>query len=199
MPRWRNGIEQVYFFARRAVRAAFGLHTPLPTEDRRVFEQVVMPYFAVREEYGRVLFVGCDWYTRHYAGLFARREYWTLEMDLARARYGGPRHITDVLAGLRRHFDAGGLDLILCNGIVGWGLNELAEAETSFDACFEALRPGGVLVLGWNDVPHKTPFPLAECRALSRYEPFVFPPLGVAEYLVPGRQRHTFSFLRKAS
>lgn len=199
LPRWRNAVEQLHFLTRRALRAALGLHTPLPTEDRRVFEQLVMPYFAAHEEYRRVLFVGCDWYTKHYADLFAEREYWTLEKDPGRARYGAQRHVTDTLAGLRRHFAEGSLDLVLCNGVVGWGLNELGEAEVSFEACFEALRGGGVLVVGWNDVPHKRPFRLEECRALSRFEPFVFPPLGTAQHVVPVRLRHTFSFFLKPS
>lgn len=195
--RWRNALDQAAALGRRGVHAVFGLEHPLPSEDRRLFEDVVMPYFAREERFRRVLFVGCDWYTKHYERIFATQEYWTLEKDPARARYGSARHVSDVLANIGRHFAPASLDLILCNGVVGWGIDDLVTAEASFDACHTALREQGVLVVGWNDVPHKTPFRLEECAALRRLRPFVFPPLGSAELQVPVRLRHTFSFFVK--
>jgi SAM-dependent methyltransferase len=170
---------------------------PLPVEDRRVLETRILPYFAERPEYGRVLFVGCDWYTKPYATLFASREYWTLEPDPRRRRFGGARHVMDGLQNLAAHFEAGYFDLILCNGVVGWGLNEAAAVEAAFGACVTRLREGGVLVLGWNDVPERRPFPLEESTALRCLSPFVLPPLGVSRHETATRGRHVYAFFRK--
>jgi hypothetical protein len=98
---------------------------------------------------------------------------------------------------LDRHFAPNSLGAIVCNGVLGWGLDEREDAERAFAACVECLRPGGLLVLGINDVPEKAVYPLSESRQLARLEPFVFPPLGAASHLVPGPGRHTYLFFKK--
>jgi|MudIll2142460700_1097286.scaffolds.fasta_scaffold210839_2 SAM-dependent methyltransferase len=185
------------FMAVRALRLLLRRNVPLPVEDRRVLEKQILPYFAQQPEYGRVLFVGCDWYTKPYETLFASREYWTLEPDPRRRRFGAERHVTDGLENLAAHFGPGYFDLILCNGVVGWGLNEAAAVEAAFEACATRLRVGGVLVLGWNDVPERRPYPLEESTALGRLAPLVLPPLGVARHETATRGRHVFAFLQK--
>ena len=50
--------------------ARFGFAGKLDTEDRRILEQTILPFFAARSEFRRVLFVGCDWYTNSYRELF---------------------------------------------------------------------------------------------------------------------------------
>ncbi len=191
--KWRRLPEHLRFLWLRAWHVALGGEVSLSTEDRRVFEQVVMPYFAERPEFGRVLFVGCDWYTAHYGRIFAGREYWTLEKDLGRRKFGSERHITDALQNLLAHVKPGFFDLVLCNGVLGWGLNDPEEAERSFEACRLALRPGGVLVLGWNDVPEKRVLALAESSSLRRFAPFILPPLGASSHVTVTANRHTFS------
>jgi hypothetical protein len=178
----------------RGLRGIFGLDVSLPTEDRRLLEQTVLPYFASDPAFGRVLFVGCDWYTSHYQKLFAGREYWTLEKDPGRRRHGAPRHVTDALANLLAHFEERHFDLIVVNGVLGWGLDDPGEAERSLFACAAALREGGVLVLGWNDVAEKRPLVPEESPSLERLRPWPFPPLRAARHQTATANRHTFSF-----
>jgi SAM-dependent methyltransferase len=173
---------------------ALGRDVSLPTEDRRLLEQVVLPYFAGEPGFARVLFVGCDWYTSRYERAFAGKEYWTLEKDARRRKHGAARHVTDALANLPAHFPERHFDLILVNGVLGWGLDDRQEAEASLEACAQALRSGGVLLLGWNDVPEKRPLPPEESRSLSRLRPWVFPPFGAPRRETATANRHTFSF-----
>jgi hypothetical protein len=196
--RWEWARQHVVFLAVRCARR-LGLDVALPVEDRRVLERVVMPWFAARDDMVRVLFVGCDWYTRSYARLFAGREYWTLDRDPGRARYGSARHVTDTLANAGRHLPAGGLDLILCNGVIGWGLDERDAMEASLAVCHELLRPGGVLMLGWNDVKERKPELVTESIRLRQFSPWVFPPFGSARFLTPTANRHTFSFYERTT
>ena len=185
------------FTAVRALRTLLRRDVPLPVEDRRVLETQILPWFAERPEYARVLFVGCDWYTKPYEKHFGAREYWTLEVDPRRRAFGATRHVTDGLERLAAHFEPGYFDLILCNGVVGWGLNEAAAVEAAFEACATRLRAGGVLVLGWNDLPERRPFPLEESPALSRLVPLVFPPLGAVRHETATRNRHVFAFFQR--
>ncbi len=184
--------ELLHALLLRGLRGLLGIELSLPTEDRRVLEKVVLPYLG--EACSRVLFVGCDWYTSHYEKLFAGKEYWTLEKEPRRRKYGAARHVTDVLANLAAHFPPGHFDAIVVNGVLGWGLDGRAEAEASLEACRLALREGGVLVLGWNDVPEKRPLAPEESQSLARLRPFVFPPLGSARHATATVNRHTFSF-----
>ena len=95
------------------------------------------------------------------------------------------------------HFDAGSLDVILCNGVFGWGLDAREDVERAFAGCHRCLRPGGLFVLGWNDTPETRPFPLDECEALKRFEPYVFPPLGASHVPTETELRHTYDFFVK--
>ena len=162
-------------------------------------ETEIFPYFVPRAEYFKILFVGCAWYTRGYQSLFRGKDYQTLEIDPRERRCGAKKHITDSLENISRHYDEGELDLIICNGVFGWGLDEKTAVEAAFDGCFRCLRPGGVLVQGWNDTPERCPFPLADCESLKQFEPFVFPPLGAAEYRLAMVSRHVYSFYVKPS
>ena len=168
------------------------------TEDRRVLEQVILPAYAHRADIRRVLFVGCAAYTQPYANLFAHCEYWTIDPAAQRARYGSRHHIVDRLENLGRHVAADYFDLIVCNGVLGWGLDNVNAADAAFAACHQHLRCGGELVLGWNDVAPRNRVVPGDVRALERFEPHVFDPLQTAQLRVPVAHRHVFNFYRRA-
>jgi SAM-dependent methyltransferase len=195
--KWRTAPQRLGHWLVGTLRSRFGLESPLNTDDRRLLEGSIIPFFAASPDFERILFVGCDFYTTHYERLFGDKEYWTLDKDPGRAKYGGRRHVTASLEEAARHFAAGSLDLVLVNGVLGWGLDLKEEAEASFAACHECLREGGVLLLGWNDTADRLPLPLEESESLALFEPFVLPPLGVARHLTQNPNRHTFSFYRK--
>lgn len=197
LTRLRNAPDQLRWLVVRTLRGAVGLPTSLDTQDRRLLEREILPWFGARAEYRRVLFVGCDWYTRHYDAFFDGREYWTLEKDPARRRYGAARHVADSVVHLADHFPEASFELILMNGVLGWGLDDPAEAETALAACATRLASGGVLLLGWNDVPEKRILDPDESPALARLEAWSFPPFGESRRVAPGRIRHTYDFYRR--
>ncbi len=122
----------------------FNLH--LNTPDRHVLEEIIIPYFIHRKEFYKILFVGCDWFTKPYNGYFKNKEYWTIEIDESRKKYGSPRHIVDSFLNLSNYFDNNYFDVIVYNGVFGWGINNREDTETSFQQCFQCLRSGGILV-----------------------------------------------------
>ena len=196
-----KGVEIVFYGALVAASRVFGFKPKHKARDRRILDETILPALARNDRLRRVLNVGCDWYTQHVENIFAahRRDYATLEVDPARARYGARRHIVAPLSKLGEHFGTESLDLILCNGVIGWGLDEPAEIEASMAACVTALAPGGVLLLGWDDVPEKLPVPIRDIRALQTLSlaspDGTLPPTIVTETYA----RHTFGFFMKGS
>ncbi|WP_017651398.1 hypothetical protein [Fortiea contorta] len=174
----------------------YGLRLDSP--DRLILENTIIPYFISENKLSRVLFVGCGWYTKSYSSLFKNQEYWTIEIDPNKKIYGSKNHIIDGLQNLGKYIENDFFDLIIYNGVFGWGINSREDTEESFKQCFNCLRQGGILVFGWNDVPEHKPFPvLQECQALKKFAPYFFPPLQTTEYLTPATMSHTFNFYIK--
>ena len=199
MRKLRKALDIAFYGALRLGAAVFGFKARHRALDRRRLDEDILPLLAANDRLARVLFVGCDWYTEHVEGLFTSkgREYTTIEIDPDRARHGARRHIVAPLADLGRHVPAGGLDLIVCNGVIGWGLNDPREIEASLSACVVALSPGGILLLGWDDVPEKLPLPIDEIKALRPLESVIPPGFTRAVIETNTYARHTFKFLGK--
>lgn len=186
-------------FNKLAVSRLRGLDLYRNSPDRLVLEDIIIPYFASKNEFSKVLFVGCDWYTNPYKKLFKKQEYWTIEIDEEKQKYGSKNHIIDGIQNLNQYIEPSYFDLIIFNGVFGYGINTLEATEESFAQCFEALRTGGVLVFGWNDVPEYKPFPVMEiCEQLKKFDPYLFEPLSAYEYLTPNTpRRHIYNFYIK--
>lgn len=180
-----------------AGRTALGMSALRTTEDRRVLEQVILPAFAQRPSVQRVLFVGCAAYTKHYSERFIEHEYWTIDPVARRRRHGAQRHIADYLQNLGNHVADDYFDVIICNGVLGWGLNDPEQADAAFAACHRHLRSSGELVLGWNDVPPRNRVLPSQLPSLQRFEPHVFEALQTATLRVAGPNHHVFNFYVK--
>ena len=175
-------------------RLALGLDVRLRTEDRRLLEQVILPEYARRDDVRTILFVGCAPCTRDYGEHFAGRDYRTLDPDPRKRRFGAGRHMVAALQDLDVKAPAGIFDLIVCNGVLGWGLDARSDIERAFTACHAALRPGGELVLGWNDVAPRNRIPPDRVEALGRFRQATFRPLGAHRYRADTDNRHTYDF-----
>jgi len=182
------------------VRRMFDLPARLHIPDRLLLERQILPQVNAFAAGGRVLLVGCDWYAAHYAKLLPRCHCTSVDPDPARARFGvAGRHHQALLQDLPQFEQDRTFEAIVCNGVYGHGLDEAADCERAFQACHALLRPGGWLVLGWNDVPHRDPVPIGAIGSLARFEPVTMPGLGAQRLLVEGSSdRHTFAFLRRA-
>src|SRR6516165_8978951 len=120
-----NLASRFFFRLIREIKSLFGVESYLRNEDRRVLEQVIFPSFLEADRYGDILFVGCHWYTQGYNKRFEERKknYWTIEIRPAMRKYGAKQHIVDAMQNIGKHFKPDSLDLILCNGVFGWGLD----------------------------------------------------------------------------
>jgi hypothetical protein len=180
------------------MRNKFGWAAPIPSEDRRVLEQVIFEHYRNDLHIKTVLFVGCDSYTAHYQRrYFAAHNYWTIDPDATRRRFGAKQHVIARLETLGQYFPTGFFDLIICNGVYGWGLNSVEDCDAAMSQCHSCLADAGHMLLGWNDVPDRDPAPLSGVRNLSRFSEYLFPAFGASRYLTDTPNRHTYNFYRK--
>lgn len=175
-----------------------GVRVSLRSDDRHVLEKIIFPWISANGQFKRMLFVGCDWYTAYYHRLFPKGEFWTMDFDPTKVRYGAQRHKVGAVQDVAELFPAGNFDVVICNGVLGWGLNEISDIEAAFTAMHQVLVPSGLLVLGWNDVPKYTPVEPDRIKSLGRFNKFEFPPLKSARFLTESGSRHTYSFYRKS-
>ena len=120
--------------------------------DRVYLRRVLLPVFVHRAP-TRVLFVGVRRYTRDCAVPFrtAGIEYWTTDIDPEAARWGEPgRHRTCDATRLDHAFEPEWFDLVVINGVFGWGLDGPENIARALSGARRILRPGGLLLLGWN-------------------------------------------------
>lgn len=148
-------------------------------------------------DHTRIVFVGCDWYTSGYARRFAPKSFQTIDRDPDRADFGAESHHLGPMKVIGAINQPGSIDVVFCNGVIGWGLNDRDEAEASFAAVYDILRPGGHLVVGWNDLPQYAPFELISLTSIARFERFEFPPLGASQHRVDHEMKHVFEFFAK--
>lgn len=182
-------------FAREIIRRHIG-HARPRYDDRNVLERIIIPYVLSRLNPRTVLDIGREPYGAFYNEFYAGRELWTIDWDLAKARFGAPHHVVDDVANLRNHFPSAHFDFILMNGVFGWGLNQKTAIERAFAAVHAVLRPGGLFVLGWNDTPDLVPVPLTQVAALQDFTPYSFPPLHATSFKCSTCE-HTYSFFTK--
>lgn len=149
----RNGIERLLLprdiaDRRRAERETRDI-ADLP--DRRMLRDHYIP--AVARDAGRILWVG----TRPYTALaYLELEagggvVWTCDVDPDAARWGHPRwHRVGDVRDVDTLFHDIRFDTVIYNGVVGFGVDTLEDQTRSLAAIARALKPGGLLILGWN-------------------------------------------------
>ncbi len=168
----------------------------LATTDRMFLEDVVVPGLLETNEIHRVLDIGVAWYTRSYPRLFKGVDYWTVDVDPAKQRIAGANHHTLSATQLTDAFAPGTFDLVVCNGVFGWGLNDPSDVEKALDQCADVLRAGGWLVVGWNDMEGRRVPGLDELLT-KRFRRQALPAVGADHFIPETGYAHRFDFLTK--
>ncbi|UYN93461.1 MAG: class I SAM-dependent methyltransferase [Enhydrobacter sp.] len=155
------------------MRANDGYREMLRSNPERVFlNDEAMPWVA--RTWRRVLFVGTAPYTYHYERLFAddAARYHTIDKNPAARIWGSNNHMLASIVEVDGLRPEGFFDCVVMNGVLSYRipvLNDFGVEERELDrlagAMHRVIRPGGLLLVGWNlrDRP-ESPFPHFESR-----------------------------------
>lgn len=168
----------------------------LATPDRVFLEDVAVPGFLAMDGIRSVLDIGVAWYTRSYPKLFRGVDYWTIDVDPEAQRIAGPNHRTLSATQLTAEFAPGTFDLVVCNGVIGWGLNTPADVAKGLDEIADVMREDAWLIVGWNDMNGRRVEGLDDLFA-RRFRREVFPPAAADHFIPETPYAHRFDFFRK--
>jgi SAM-dependent methyltransferase len=141
--------------------------------DRRLMAESYIPALAVSG--GRLLWVGTRAYTAEdYAALESRgAEVWTTDIDPRAARWGRHgRHRTGDVCEIDRVFPDKDFDAVVCNGVLGYGVDTTVMQMQALAAIARVLKPEGLLLLGWNT--DKIEDPVAAGLTAEKFQPVDF-------------------------
>jgi hypothetical protein len=183
---------------RRNHRRWTAIHERVSKLDRAILEQQILPALASEAAGRPVLFIGVEWYTAHYHDLFPPGGLVTIDIDERKARYGAAEHLVLDARAVGETFEKGRFAAVVCNGVLGWGVNEFDDIVTCFEGFRRVLAQHGTLVLGWNDVDASRPPPLEALATAAGFEPIVAAGLAAQRVDVGNELCHVYEVYRRA-
>ena len=167
---------------------------------RNYLEYQILPFFSSENSFQRILIVGIAEFTQHYPLLFKQKEFVrTIDSDLSVAKFSFPQvHIVDSIENIEQHIDQGSLDLVLMNGVYGWGLASEDALRKSLSNIHISMKHEGVLVFGWNEIDPYDPLKIRSRNYFDMFRPYLFK--GESEIKIPiskNPKQHVFSFFKK--
>lgn len=139
----------------------------------------------------RVLFVGVRLYTRRCRSAFGHHAYMTIDRSPWMRVFGAPDHVVGSIESYRSDVP---YDLVILNGVIGWGIDNVASCEAALESCARLLRPGGHLLIGVNEERASTP-DVTATRAIGRFGAEEIPALGASRVVVPSPFEGSHTFL----
>jgi hypothetical protein len=181
----------------RSVRNYLAERSLAAWPDRRYLEEQILPH-VVASGFSRVLFVGCRRYTRRYGRWFdgSSTDFWTVDCDPRAARFGEPeRHLVCDIRAIGSRVRRESFDLVILNGIFGFGVDDEASMEETLTAIHSILIPAGKLIVGWNEGLTPDPWELDAMRRLFRRQAIAPLPERKA---FPDQYGHVYDFFAAA-
>ncbi len=155
--------------------------------DRAVLIGAIFPGFAHTKAFSpgaRVLWIGCRRYTKGYYRVIEGHgaKCVTIDIDPAVKRWGSrSRHVTGDVLALASIFPSDYFDAVLCNGILGWGVDAPKDQAQALDSIAAVLKPDGLLMLGWNT--NRIEDPIASSIVGRQFEPYSLQGFGERQFI----------------
>lgn len=197
-------LRRLLFKVSPRLAEALGVSFPYRSEDRRFLENEVFRFLNARHsdtsKSSKLLFIGLDKHNWHYPRLLDL-EFHTIDLDPRNARYARKGlHTVGTATQLGEYYKPASFDVVIANGMVGFGINSLDAFDAMIHGVARVLKPGGLLVLGYSKLPDRVHFELDQASALKpfRAERPDIPMMSGPQHLIPNEFQHVYWFMSKA-
>jgi hypothetical protein len=196
-------VPRTQSFLKKRIRhlcMMLGIPTPVHTTNRRFLEQKIFPLISGNGRYRKILFAGTEIYTWHYHKFFPRSEFCTIDYDKSKSRYGHKNHHTiGSVCSLSKYYNRSDFDVIIYNGLIGFGLNSKHDVDQALCEAFQALSDDGILIVGWNNTPEYLDFCLETLPGYQLFTKYIPVELGVISSRIEANPsiNYMFDFLIK--
>jgi hypothetical protein len=177
MSRLATKLKLLVFKLSPHLALSLDLEFPLKSENRLFLENQIFDLlntrFKQQAERARCLFLGTDKRSWHYPKCLDA-ELFTLDIEPKKAIYGNRGHHTIGSAStLLQYYAPRSFDAIIANGLIGFGMNQLADCEALLAGTHALLKENGLLVLGYNDGAEFVNFKVRDSKNYKLFEEFV--------------------------
>ncbi len=174
MSRLATKLQRLVFKISPHLAIALGVEFPLKSANRQFLEGEIFDYlnafFTQQEQPAKCLFLGTDKRSWHYPRCLAA-EVFTLDIEPKKAVYGNRgRHTIGSAAELEKHYASASFDVVIANGLIGFGMNQEQDCEALLRASHAVLKAGGLLLMGYNDGAEFVNFKVREAKHYQLFE-----------------------------
>ena len=199
MQKLKNKFKTLLFKLSPRLAISWGIEFPRKSANRQFLENAIFKYLdtLLNTDSAQCLFIGTDKRSWHYRSRF-QAKFFTIDNDPGKAIYGDTcNHTIGSATELTLQYERDQFDVIIANGLIGFGVNDRDQCEALFAGLEAILKPNGVLVLGHNNGPSHIDFKLEEVKNYHLFEEFVpyANELDQPRYVFGD---HIFVFLRRA-
>jgi len=89
-----------------------------------------------------------------------------MDIDPAVVTYGSKNHIVGDVLEIDQFFKQGFFDIVIFNGVFGYGINKLEEQNKAIEMIRKVIKPDGIMLLGWDTDRVREPL---ELEAAKKY------------------------------
>ena len=195
-----NKLKNIIFKLSPHLAIKMGIEFPLKSPNRVFLETSVFQY--INQTYGgkqprcNGLFIGTDKRSWHYPKILDL-ELHTIDIEKKKALYGNfKHHIIGSATELERYYDPESFEVIIGNGLIGFGMNSAEQCEQLLMGAAALLKNNGLFIIGFNDGPEFVNFKVKAATNYALFEEFVPEHFGLSESTYEFGD-HTFVFLKK--
>ena len=196
----RCAIKRLLFSTSPWLAARLGIKFEMSTADRHFLEDQLFSYINEQCGHeGNILFIGIDRYNWHYPRLI-QGKFHSIDLNPRNKRYGnGKTHTTGSATELTRYYPNNRFDVVIANGLIGFGIDTLEDFGATLYGCHAILKTQGLLIIGYNDTPERLSFDPKSARHMQLFSKTIptIPSVEHACYRVETESNHTFLFLEK--
>ncbi|MDC1292422.1 class I SAM-dependent methyltransferase [Amylibacter sp.] len=128
----------------------------LYSEQRIYFDNYLIPKYV--KDGLNILFIGADWYNKWIFLNYKKTNWITIDTLPGNRKFGAENHIIgNFPEDLEIILHKGKFDIIIFNGVYGWGINSEGALQDSMQKMNALLKLNGLIIFGYNTEKEKNP------------------------------------------